>query len=166
MSNQILYIMETKIIRTLSLFICLIVGITTTYAESGYLTISGIIKDKSNNKKLEYVTISVSETNIGTITNEDGMFILKINDSIKVPYIEFTHIGYKTTRIPYPEKDILNQTFYMIPNPLELKEVVVDPKDPVWILEQAFNRISHNYSVSPNLLTSFYRETVKKRRKL
>lgn len=154
---------QKRIARIFVLFMCLILCVTITYAENGYTTISGTVKDKSNNKNLEHVTVSIPGTNIGTVTNEDGVFILKVNDSIRVSYIEFSHIGYKNSRISYSGDNMLNQTFYMTFNPLKLKEVIVHPKDPVWILEQAFEQVEHNYPTSPNLLTSFYRETVKKR---
>ena len=158
--------METqkRIARTFALFVCLLVGITTAYAENSYLTISGTVKDRANDKNLEYVAVSVIGTNVGTVTNEDGVFILKVNDSIKVSAIELSHLGYKSSRISYSGNNMLDQTFYMIPSPWELKTVIVNPKDPVWILERAFELIDRNYPVSPNLLTSFYRETVKKRR--
>ena len=37
-----------------------------------------IVKNKDNKRKLENVNVSVPGTNIGTVTNADGVFSLKI----------------------------------------------------------------------------------------
>ena len=47
-----------------------------------YVTVSGVIKDKQSKKKLEYVNISIPGTTIGTVTNEDGEFALKVKESL------------------------------------------------------------------------------------
>ena len=150
------------------LFILLFSGVTNVFAEDvePYFTISGVVKDQSNKKKLEYVNISIPGTNLGSITNEDGVFVFKIKNSIQVKEIEFSRIGYRSTRIPLDGKDLLDQTFYLTQNEKRLKEVVVESwNDPVDLVREAIRRIETNYSDKPNLLTGFYRETVQKRTK-
>jgi hypothetical protein len=48
--------------------------------------------------------------------------------------------------------------------PIPIKEIIVKPTDPVDIVEKAISRIDKNYETVPNLMTSFYRETIKKNR--
>ncbi len=127
-----------------------------------YFTISGIVKNKSNNKKMEYVNVSVPGTGIGTVTNEDGEFSLKISESANAKNIEFSYIGFTNTRIPLNGTNVLNETFFMSPKPKELPEVVVRSWDPKRLVEEAVSKIPKNYSKNPNLLTGFYRETAKK----
>ena len=58
-----------------------ILGITPLQAQEeveNYFTVTGVVKDKENKKKLENVNVSVPGTNIGTVTNSDGVFALKI----------------------------------------------------------------------------------------
>ncbi len=129
-----------------------------------YFTISGIVKNKTDNKKLEYVNVSVPGTGIGTITNEDGEFVLKISTSANAKNIEFSYVGFYNTRIPINGTNALNETFYLSPKPKELPEVVVKSWDPRKLIEEAINKIPTNYSKTPNLLTGFYRETAKKGR--
>ena len=45
---------------------------------SDNLVITGVIKDKENRKELENVNISVVGSSIGTVSNEDGVFSLKV----------------------------------------------------------------------------------------
>ena len=61
-----------------------ILGITPLQAQEeveNYFTVTGVVKDKENKKKLENVNVSVPGTNIGTVTNSDGVFALKIKDA-------------------------------------------------------------------------------------
>jgi len=161
--------MKTRIKRIgiATLFFLLFAGITSVFAGNGdgYFTISGVVKDKSSKKTLEYVNISVQGSNLSGITNEDGVFTLKIKDSIQAKEIEFSRIGYFSVRIPVDGKDLLNQTFYLAPNEKQLKEILVESwKNPANLVREALRRIGDNYSNKPNLLTGFYRETVEKRK--
>ncbi len=162
--------METRIkqIGIATLFFLLFSGITNIFAQDDekYFTISGVVKDQSNKKKLEYVNISVLGTNLSSITNEDGAFVLKVKDSIQAKEIEFSRIGYFSTRIPYEGKNLSGQTFYLTPNEKRLKEIVVESwENPENLVREAIRRVAYNYSDKPNMLTGFYRETVQKKNK-
>ena len=50
------------------------------------------------------------------------------------------------------------------PAPIPIKEIVVRPLDPEEIVRSAIGKISKNYTDVPNLMTAFYRETIKKNR--
>lgn len=39
----------------------------------GYFTVTGVVRNKDDRKKLENVNVSVPGTNIGTVTNSDGL---------------------------------------------------------------------------------------------
>lgn len=162
--------METRIkqIGIATLFFLLFSGITNIFAQDDekYFTISGVVKDQSSKKELEYVNITVLGTNLSSITNEDGAFALKVKDSIRAKEIEFSRIGYFSARIPYEGKNLSGQTFYLIPNEKRLKEVVIESwENPESLVREAIRRIDRNYSDKPNMLTGFYRETVQKKNK-
>jgi hypothetical protein len=108
--------------------------------------------------------VSISGTGIGTITNEDGRFTIKINDSLQTHNLEFSRIGYYNKQIAIGSNDIADITILMDMNAKELPEVVVQYADPLTVLKQALEKIDKNYSLNTNLLTGFYRETVKKGR--
>ncbi|WP_180949201.1 carboxypeptidase-like regulatory domain-containing protein [Bacteroides cutis] len=66
------------------LLILLYVGATLLYAQNSALNnfiITGVVKDKDNRKKLDNVNVSVVGTNIGTMTNADGIFSLKVTET-------------------------------------------------------------------------------------
>ncbi|MBK5720895.1 carboxypeptidase-like regulatory domain-containing protein [Dysgonomonas sp. Marseille-P4677] len=130
---------------------------------ASYITISGVVKDKKSNKKLEYVTITVPGTNIGTITNTDGEFSIKVKSDFNAKALEISHIGYFNTKYPIKEEEH-DVTIYLIPHVSQLKDVIVQAVDARNLVEQAIGKIGDNNSTKANMLTGFYRETVKKRR--
>ena len=130
------------------------------------LIITGIIKNKDNRKKLDNVNVSVSGTNIGTVTNADGTFSLKVTEAEAFRGLEISHIGYLNTHLSLEElvhRDDL--TVWMTPAPNLLNEVVVFGNNARSIVAEAIKKIPVNYAGSDNLLTAFYRETVQKRRR-
>ena len=162
--------METRIkpIGIAILFALLFLNIMNGFSQEDekYFTVSGIVKDISNKKKIEYVNISVPGSNLGSITNEDGVFVLKIRNSIQAEHIEFSIIGYFSASIPIDGNDLLDQTIYLTPNTKQLKEVIIETwENPADLVREALNRVDKNYSNKSNLFTGFYRETVQKRKK-
>ncbi|MEY8722679.1 carboxypeptidase-like regulatory domain-containing protein [Bacteroides stercorirosoris] len=131
-----------------------------------YFTVTGIVKNKDNKRKLENVNVSVPGTNIGTVTNADGVFSLKIKDAEVVRGLEVSHIGYLNTQISLKEnRDVADLTIWMLPAPNMLNEIVIFGNNARGLVEEAIKKIPANYAVDKNLLTAFYRETVQKRRR-
>lgn len=134
-------------------------------ADSTYITVSGTVKDKQTHKRLPYVNISVPGSNLGTITNPEGDFSIKIGRAVRAKSIEISHIGYLNTLIPVDGKDLTDLQVWMQPNANVLGEVIVRARDPRYIVEEAMRKIGSNYSRKSNLLTGFYRETAQKGRR-
>ena len=59
-----------------------------TEAGKTELTVTGTVRDRETRKKLENVTIALAGTSIGTVTNAEGVFSLKINDLQSAPQLE------------------------------------------------------------------------------
>ena len=132
----------------------------------GYFTVTGVVRNKDDRKKLENVNVSVPGTNIGTVTNSDGIFSLKIKDAEIVRGLEVSHIGYLNTQISLKEnKDLSTLTVWMMPAPNLLSEIVIFGNNARGIIEEAIRKIPVNYSPNESMLTTFYRETVQKRRR-
>ncbi|GHT26294.1 hypothetical protein FACS189432_00400 [Bacteroidia bacterium] len=131
-----------------------------------FYTIRGEVKDMRTKKKIEYVTVSAVGTSVGTITNEDGEFVLKLSDTLSVSEIEFSCMGYYNTRVPVSINNPKNQVFYLTSRTISLQEIeVLGWENSIKLLEAAIEKIDKNYSLTPNMLTGFYRETAQKGRK-
>ena len=130
-----------------------------------YYTISGIVKDARSKKAVEQVNVYAIGTNVGTITNTDGEFTLKVLESLPVKEIELSCIGYINAKISISKNMAQNQTFFITPQAFLLSEVeVFSWKNPRDLVELAMTKVDKNYSMKPNLMTGFYRETIQKRR--
>jgi hypothetical protein len=140
-------------------------GATYSQNESdSYLTITGQLKDAKTGEKIIYATITVPNTGIGTVSNSDGEFLLKINKGINAENFEVSHLSYATTTFKISESLGKNKTFYLEPQLIMLKEISVVPKDARGIVEMALRNIKKNYSELPNMMTGFYRESIRQRR--
>jgi len=157
--------MKTTIAKWFGCMLAVILLATTSSLSAqvgeGFYTVSGVVKDAQTKKTLGYVNVSVPGTNIGTITNIDGEFILKIKSSVQAKEVEFSHLAYKNTRIAVDGANI-ETVVSMIPNPRMLKEITVRPELPRQLIDQAIQKIPSNYSRNSDLFTGFYRETAQK----
>ena len=130
-----------------------------------YLTIVGMVKDSHNKKSLENVNVSVQGTNVGTVTNAEGKFTLRVNKKEVNRGLNITHVGYMNNHVSVEKDTLAKLTIWMVPYTNRLNEVVVYANNPRIIIEKALEKIPENYSVNRNRLTGFYRETVQKGRR-
>jgi len=108
--------------------ILLVILLVFNYSYSQNLTISGIVKT-NNNKKLEYVNIGIKEKNIGTISNENGKFLITFDKSFIKDSLTFSYLGYKNLTIKVEDIKSENQNeFVLLEQPTELKEVVISTR--------------------------------------
>ena len=162
--------MKTMVIKVRG--IVLLMGLSLLFShlhaqnDENFYVIGGVVKDARSKKAIEYVTVSAVGTYVGTISNEDGEFIIKLNDSLNVAEIELSRIGYYNIKIFVSKQTNLNQEFFMQPQPYPLKEIEIRSwRSALDLMETAIEKIEQNYSQTPNLLTGFYRETAQKSRR-
>jgi hypothetical protein len=129
-----------------------------------FVTVNGVLKDAKTNDRIIYATITVPGTGIGTVSNSDGEFILKVSKASNVDVFEISHLSYATTRFKLSESLGKEKTFYLEPQAIMLKEISVIPGDARGIVEMALKNVRKNYSEVPNMMTGFYRESIRQRR--
>jgi len=134
--------------------------------QQNFISIKGKVVDAETGTPLVFASVSVTETNVGIITNIDGEFTLKISESLASKDLEISYLGYKNKVIPVSQmknngfKNIIS----METAPIPIKEIIVKPLNPEEIVGKAIDRIGKNYESKPNLMTAFYRETIRKNR--
>lgn len=137
-----------------------------TQDQQSFITLKGKVVDRETGNPLIFATIALKGTNVATVSNLDGEFILKIDVEVSDPFIEITYIGYRNKEIPLvnlsqgEEENIIELTQATIP----IQEVVVKPISAQEIIENVIQYIGKNYAEVPNLMTGFSRETIKKNR--
>lgn len=121
----------------------------------------GKVIDREENEVLPYTSISVLKSNIGTITNIDGEFELKIPGSMMEDTIVVSCLGYRQNRISINEITEEAVTVFLWPISIQLREIKVTVIDPLDILSRILSKISLNYPDDAEIMTSFYREVLK-----
>ena len=130
-----------------------------------YLQFSGAVVSQSG-ESLVFATLSVNNTNISTITNSDGEFTLKIPKELTDVKITVSFIGYFKKVIPISEFKKEDTLIVLKASTVELSEInLVLPKDARSLVLTTFRKKAENNLNEPALMTAFYRETTKKRKK-
>ncbi len=124
------------------------------------LVIRGRVVDNTIRYPLSAVSVSLQDRPIGTITNSNGEFILKLPPEVAGDTIVFSHLGY-ARRKKVAGSITEEETIGLQPVSIRIKEVRVKAVSPEEILENFRKQIPVNYSDENKLITSFYRETVR-----
>lgn len=139
--------------------------------QQSFTQYKGEVSGSDSNKPLVFATIAIEGTNVSTITNSDGEFLLKVPQEIaseaSATNVLVSFLGYRTKTIPLAQFDQNGS------NEVELQVSVtalsdVDiqvPKDAEALVRETLKKKGENYFEDPTLMTAFYRETIKKRRK-
>ncbi|MCY1721873.1 carboxypeptidase-like regulatory domain-containing protein [Prolixibacteraceae bacterium Z1-6] len=125
-----------------------------------YFFLSGKIIEQRKGRPLIYASVSVHNKPIGTISNTDGEFLLKIHPDNILDTIIISSMGYAQKRIP--AYNLLDEDLFILsPISIQIKEVKVIATTPKQLLKNMRDNLSKNYSSHSKLMTAFYRETVK-----
>lgn len=128
------------------------------------LTVSGIVKDVQTKKRLARVNVFLPGHDVGTMTNDEGAFVLKVPRSQWSDQLAFSCLGYanRTVSVRGSEGIRKEVTIYLVPESRMLGEVTVYGGDAKMLVVEALARVEANYPLQPNLLQMFYRETIMK----
>jgi len=131
--------------------------------QQSVLTYRGKVVDSETGAPLVFASVAVKESNVATVTNIDGEFIIKIAETDATKNLEITFLGYKNKTVPISDlrENGHKNTISLSAAPIPIKEIIVRPLDPEEIVKNAIYRFSRNYTNEPNLMTAFYREYVK-----
>ncbi len=122
-------------------------------------TLSGKVTDAKTRKAMPHV--SVTDRSVGTVTNEAGEFVLKLQQAPET--VTFSCLGYKSQQLSAKDMNGVRVEVRMEPSTVMLDEIVVQGADAKELVKMAMKKITDNYPSEPNLLRGFYRETVEKR---
>jgi len=125
-----------------------------------YISLSGKLIDEKNGDPLLFASISVFNKPIGTITNSEGEFILKIKKEISEEPIVISCLGYSQKILTVSEL-IEKETITLHPVSIQIKEVKVNAIDVYEILNNVISKLSENYGDDLLMMKGFYRETLK-----
>lgn len=122
--------------------------------QNNYKIVKGIVLDQQK-QPLSFASVFVKHTSIGTITNENGEYIINIpadHDSLTVSYIGYSN---STQQI---KSELNSQVFFLHKTTTTINEIIVSEFSAKETIKEAINKIPENYPQEPVLLNYFYRE--------
>jgi len=131
---------------------------------SSFKYFKGTILDSKTKNELTFASITVSGSNISTISNSEGDFLIKIPIDRQDASLIISFLGYKDKVISIKELKQEKNLLYLEPINILLKEVVVNVIDANKLFSNVLNNRSKNYGDSAIQMIGFYREAIKKRR--
>lgn len=123
----------------------------------------GRVLGGDTNEPLVNASITVYGSHISSVTNQEGYFSIRLPASSRNSHLVIRHLGYENGHIPVITLiDTPNNHINLKPSPFTLSEIEVVSGDGTLLVREALRRIPQNYSDKPNMMVSFYRESVKK----
>lgn len=126
------------------------------------LSLRGQILDKQTKKPLPFVSIGIIEKNMGTISNYDGFFALKLPSTVMSSVVSISHLGYKSQQIPVQALNEQNVTIFLETEYISIQEIIIRKVDAREVIKKVLANRFVNYPCNPLYITSFYREGVVK----
>ncbi len=137
-------------------------SLTTQNDTLSFIKLEGLVVNASSEKPVIFASVFIEGTHIGTVTNTEGRFLLKVPIEYENNKIGFSSLGYKQKFLPVAALKDIRRTVRLEPDLIPIPAVVVHNMDPVKLLKEAMTRVPDNYSNDPAMITAFYRETVKR----
>lgn len=122
--------------------------------------VRGEVRDAHSGRPLVAASVAVPGRNYATVTNDDGVFVLK--SDVPIRELVFTHLGYRVLRQPVTGPEV---NVRLVPETYPIAESSIVSGDPSKIVEAAVKSIPANFASHPELLNVFYRETLQKRQR-
>ncbi|RXP56160.1 carboxypeptidase-like regulatory domain-containing protein [Lutibacter sp. HS1-25] len=169
MKKQAVLFLKTPL--AIPIFFLLLIGFQqNTYSSNsivndsiGYNSYRGIVIDGKTKEPLVFATITVNETNISTVTNTKGAFLLKVPKRNKSKSITISFLGYTSKVVNLSDFNKDETTITLETYIEELSEIKITTKDAPSLVKEVFKRKAQNYLAVNTEMTGFYRETIKKR---
>lgn len=131
-----------------------------------FIEIEAKVIDSKTKTPLIFTDIILEDSNISTVTNNEGEFLLKIPNNLFTGKITFSHLGFekKTMPISLIKK---HEKIELSPAITQLNEINISTttKNAREIVEKTLKKKGSIYNNNTTIMTAFYRETIKKRRK-
>lgn len=132
--------------------------------DTGFTEYKGVVMDSKTNKVLEFATINLRNSNISTISNIDGAFLLKVPDKLKQGEVVVSYLGYKAQTVPLSSFGKGEMVIRMAEAFESLPDVNLVDADPVKVIQKVIDRRRANAFKEPLIVKAFYRESIKKRK--
>lgn len=136
---------------------------TGTRADSlKYAQYKGVVVEAESRKSLGFATLTLEGSNLSTVANSEGEFLFKVPVNQVSGNVVVSFLGHKEKVISLSQLKPDRNRIELELLSLTLSTVSVHPRDPGMLMRTILAKRSANYNQDQNLMTVFYRETIKK----
>ena len=121
------------------------------------LSLSGRITDGSTGKGLPFALISVKNSTLGTVSNDDGDFQINLPTRYALDTLLVAYLGYLSASCSITGNLSLPVDIALKPKVFELAEVEIVSLSPEEVIRQVVAHIPANYGEDSLVLTAFIR---------
>ena len=132
--------------------------------DTAFKVFTGKVIDQSTRKPVVFANVYLIGSSLGTVTNADGEFVLKVPVTELGRKVGISNLGYKNVIMNVADLKDRDNTIRLELTATALEQVVIRSDDPIDLLRMAWRRIPENYNSDPEMQIGFYRETVKQNR--
>lgn len=102
-------------------------------------------------------SIRLNRNGIGTLTNEEGRFLLNWDNQRATDSLAFSCMGYREQRFSVPDLRAKNSTIKMQPAPALLEGITVTATTAAELVKRVIRKVPENYYQKPLITHGFYR---------
>jgi hypothetical protein len=124
----------------------------------------GVVVNGRTKQSLEFATLSVSNTNISSVSNLDGEFSLKVPVENLSESVSISYLGFKRLVIPLSQMQETGNTIELTESFEKLPDVNIATVDANLVVKRVMENRAVNTLKEPLIVKAFYRESIKKRR--
>ncbi len=129
-----------------------------------HIEYKGYVLDQGNNSPLTSASVSLINTNISIVTNDEGEFLIKVPKHINDGSLQVSYLGYQDKIVPLLDFKDNTLNIKLKPSVIELSEISIKLRDAEALVREVLKKKGSNYLNDNTIMTAFYRETIKKRR--
>ncbi|MCF8390874.1 MAG: carboxypeptidase-like regulatory domain-containing protein [Bacteroidales bacterium] len=122
------------------------------------ITITGKVVDIKNKNPLEFASITLNNSNKGTLSNLQGEFRFSIPADIENPVLVVSMMGYDNLLYAINMESAKDLELMMTPRIISLQEVIIRYHNPELILNECIKRIPENYISQSFFMEAYFRE--------
>ncbi|MCP9200309.1 carboxypeptidase-like regulatory domain-containing protein [Gramella sp. GC03-9] len=128
-----------------------------------YVEYKGEVVNSSNGRGISSAYLALNNSNISTITNSDGEFSLKVPEDLIEATVTISVLGFQSKTLPLTCFKSEETRIELDETVQELDEVsLYKATNAELLVKEMLDKKDENYLSDESLMTTFYRETIKK----
>jgi len=164
--RQYVQVVDLKIYALLIVFSLSLITTKYSWAQQNenFKEFKGVVMNGNTKKSLEFATLSVSNTNISSVSNVDGQFSLKVPLDKLGENVLVSYLGYNNLVMPLSQFTATGTKIMLVESFETLPAVNIADIDALSVVRKVMKNRGANTLSEPLIVKAFYRESIKKRK--